>query len=210
MKLVRRSAAAIAGLGLIRRAKRSASAPDWKTQAFWPGTGYGWQSTMSSDATILASDARASAVGVEAGGRSNPTWLPVLRSAILVFLAWTCVGVFHAVPDIFTGFDWLMFASKIIDAWAWALLTPALLLIVRKLSSIEQNIVGLALLLLLLSIPFSLVHTFFTGLLLYGIPQIWWNPLLRSDFAVYFFLGAGRHFVRSSGSYMRSNIITGS
>ncbi len=194
MKLVRRSAAAIAGLGLIRRAKRSASAPDWKTQAFWPGTGYGRQSTMSSDATILASDARASAVGVEAGGRSNPTWLPVLRSAILVFLAWTCVGVFHAVPDIFTGFDWLMFASKIIDAWAWALLTPALLLIVRKLSSIEQNIVRLALLLLLLSIPFSLVHTFFTGLLLYGIPQIWWNPLLRSDFAVYFFLGGWQTF----------------
>ncbi|KRC82919.1 hypothetical protein ASE13_10480 [Sphingomonas sp. Root241] len=120
--------------------------------------------------------------------------MALVRSAIFIFLAWTCVGVFLAVPDTFTGFHWPMLVSKIIDAWAWALLTPALLLIDRKLSSIEQNIVRLALLLLLLSIPFSLAHTFLTGLLLYAIPQIWWNPLLRPDFAVYFFLGAWQTF----------------
>ena len=200
MKLVRRSAAAIASLGLVRGAKRGVSATDWKAQAFWPGIGYGPQPSMSSDATTLARDARGHSEATDADGRSAPSWLTLVRPAILIFLAWTCVGVFHAVPDVFTGFHWLMFISKIIDAWAWALLTPALLLIDRKFSSIEQNIVRLALLLLLLSIPFSLVHTFFTGLLLYAIPQIWWNPLLRSDFAVYFFLGGWQTFCALVGA----------
>ena len=194
MKLFRRSAAAIVSLGLVRDTERGASDSDWKEQAFWPGIGYERQSAMGSDAIILASDSRASAEGVEAGGRSDPTWLALLRSAILIFLAWTCVGVFLAVPDTFMGFHWPMFLSKVIDAWAWALLTPALLLIDRKLSSIEQNIVRLALLLLLLSIPFSLVHTFLAGLLLYAIPQVWWNPLIRPDFAIYFFLGGWQTF----------------
>lgn len=145
---------------------------------------------MSSDAIIFASDARERPEAIDAGGRSDPTWLALLRSAILIFLAWTCVGVFQAVPDTFMGFHWSGFTSKLMDAWAWALLTPALLLIDRKFASIEQNIVRLVLLFLLLSIPVSLVHTYLSGLLLYAVPGAWWNPLLRSDYIVYFFLGS--------------------
>ena len=194
MKLVRRSAAAIASLGLVRGAERGVNAPDWKTQAFWPGIGYGRRSAMSSDAIILASDARASAEGVEAGGRSDPTWRALLRSAILIFLAWTCIGLFLSVPDTFMGFRWLNFADKLIDSWAWAMLTPALLLIDRKFASTEQSIGRLALLFLFLSVPFSLIHVYLCGLLLLAVPQLWWNPLLRPDFAVYYFLGGWQTF----------------
>lgn len=194
MKLVRRSAAAIARLSHVRGAGPGASAPDWKRQAFWPGIGYGLQPTMSADAIILASDARASAEATDAGGRSDTTWFGRLRPAILIFLAWTCLGLFLAVPETFTGFRWLNLIDKLVDSWAWAMLTPALLLIDRKFASTEQSIGRLALLFLFLSVPFSLIHVYLCGLLLLAVPQIWWNPLLRPDFAVYYFLGGWQTF----------------
>ena len=194
MKLVHRSAAAIISLGLVRGTERGAGDSDWKGQAFWPGIGYWRQSAMSSDAIILASDARARAKAADAGGRVDRPWLTWLRSAILIFLAWTCVGLFLAVPDTFMGFHWPVFMAKIVDAWAWALLTPALLLIDRKFASFEQNIIRLALLFLLLSIPFSLTHTYLCGLLLFAVPGVWWNPLIRPDYMVYFFLGGWQTF----------------
>ncbi|GAA0328441.1 hypothetical protein GCM10009087_43290 [Sphingomonas oligophenolica] len=141
---------------------------------------------------IFAGDTRARAEVTDASDHSGRgrVWFARFRSAVLTFLAWTCLGVFLAVPDTLMGFHWPVFMAKIVDAWAWALLTPALFLIDRKLASIEQNIVRLALLFLLLSIPFSLAHTYLSGLLLYAIPDVWWNPLLRPDFTIYFFLGS--------------------
>jgi len=189
MKLVRRSAAAIVGRGLVGGVGQGASAGGWTGQAFWRGIGYGRYTAMGSDSIIFASDEQAHFQAAEADGRSDRTWLARLGPAILIFLAWTCVGVFLAVPDTFMGFHWPVFMAKLVDAWAWALLTPALFLIDRKLASIELNIVRLAFLFLLLSIPFSLAHTYLSGLLLYAIPQVWWNPLLRPDFTIYFFLG---------------------
>lgn len=112
-----------------------------------------------------------------------------VRRATLAFLLWTAVGAFQAVPEMLKGFDWLVLISKFIDAWAWALLTPAILLIDRKLSSSERNIARLLLLFLVLSIPITLVHTYLSGLLLHPFPQIWWSPLRNSDFAIYYFLG---------------------
>jgi two-component system LytT family sensor kinase len=194
MKLVRRSAAAIGRLGLARGVGRRVDILDWKTHAFWPGIGYGQQPAVSSDAIILARDARAHSETTDGDGRSDPSWLVMARSMVLIFLAWTCVGVFLAVPDTFMGFHWPAFMSKVVDAWAWALLTPALLLIDRKLASMEQNIGRLTLLFLLLSVPFSLMHTYVCGLLLLAVPGAWWNPLLRPDFAVYYFLGGWQTF----------------
>jgi sensor histidine kinase YesM len=137
----------------------------------------------------LAKDARQRA-GAPAGDRWDRAWLTRLRPAIAIFLAWTAVGIFLAVPDMFRGFEWYIFLSKIIDGWVWALLTPPLLLIDRKLASIEQNVVRLVLLFLLLSVPFSFAHTFVTGLLLYPITEIWWNPLRTYDFTIYYILGS--------------------
>jgi two-component system, LytTR family, sensor kinase len=42
---------------------------------------------------------------------------------------------------------------------------------------------------LLLSAPFSLVHTFIAGAFLYPFPQIWWSPFRDHDYIIYYFLG---------------------
>lgn len=112
-----------------------------------------------------------------------------MLSAILTVLVWTALGLFVAVPDILKGFEWPMFVSHLIDAWTWALLTPAVLLIDRKLKSSQQNAAKILLVYLSLSIPFSLVHTYLSGLFFYPIPQIWWSPFRNREFAPYFFLG---------------------
>jgi len=116
-------------------------------------------------------------------------WRAEARSAVMAILAWTAVGLFLTVPDLLHGTHWYAVAAKLIETWAWALLTPAILLIDRKLQSVQQNVARLCLVHLLLSIPFSLVHTYLTGLLLYPIPEVSWNPLRNPDFIVYYFSG---------------------
>ena len=111
--------------------------------------------------------------------------------AVIVIGIWTAVGAFLAVPDILhMGFEWPYFLSKIVDAWAWVLLIPALLLIDRRLASMEQGSFRLTIVLLLLSIPTSLVHTLLSSLLTYPVEEIWWNPLRSAEFAKYYFLGS--------------------
>jgi hypothetical protein len=116
-------------------------------------------------------------------------WRAKLMPAILVFLLWTAVGVFIAVPDMVDGFRWNETISKFVESWAWALLTPAVLVVDRKLTSVYQSVFRVAAAHLVLSIPFSLVHTYLAGILLYPIPSIYWNPIKSTEFAIYFYLG---------------------
>ncbi|WP_168355819.1 sensor histidine kinase [Sphingomonas gei] len=109
--------------------------------------------------------------------------------ALLIFLLWTAVGVFIAVPDMVDGFQWNETIGKFVEAWSWALLTPAILLVDRKLTARYQSVVRVAAAHLVLSIPFSLVHTYLAGLILYPIPSVSWSPIRSTEFAVYFYLG---------------------
>ena len=118
------------------------------------------------------------------------TWRAGARSAIIAILAWTAVGLFQSVLDLLHGTHWYAVAAKLIEAWAWALLTPAILLIDRRVKAAQRNVAWLCLTHLLLSVPFSLVHTYLAGLLLYPIPEISWNPLRNRDFEAYYFLGS--------------------
>jgi two-component sensor histidine kinase len=111
------------------------------------------------------------------------------QSVVMAILGWTAIGLFLGVLDLFHPTHWYAVAAKIIETWAWALLTPAILLIDRKLHSAQQNVVRVYVVHVLLSLPFSLVHLYLTGLLLYPIPQVSWNPLQNKDFWVYFFSG---------------------
>jgi len=113
-----------------------------------------------------------------------------LRQAVIMLVVWTAVGVFLAVPDIMNGLDWTHFLATLMDAWAWALLTPALLLIDRKFASIEHDILRLAVLFLFVSVPVSLAHVYLSGFLLYSLPKVWWNPLIDHKFFQYYFLGS--------------------
>ena len=124
-----------------------------------------------------------------AGHGHRGVWLTRLQSAVLVVLVWTAIGTFQAVPEMLRGSIWPQFLSKLIDGWGWALLTPVILLIDRKWTSGPQNVVRGAVVQLLLSVPFSLVHTYLAGLMQYPIAEISWSPLRNSEFAVYYFLG---------------------
>lgn len=120
-----------------------------------------------------------------------PTWI---QRAVLILLVWTAVGALQAIPQLFTGFQIAILVDKIIDAWAWALLTPAILLIHRKLSSAERSVVQLVLLLLIVSIPVCIIHTYLSGLLLYPVKMVPWSPLRNREYAVYYFLGSWQTF----------------
>jgi len=147
-------------------------------------------SSVQPDSLFLANDVRQRVQSVRTGGGWRRIWRAWVRPAILIFLIWTAVGVFTSVPDVLNGFQWPILAGRVIDSWAWALMTPAFFMIDRKLASIERHVVRLTLLFVLLSVPFSIVHTYLTGILLYPIPAVWWNPLRRHDFFVYYFLGS--------------------
>jgi two-component system, LytTR family, sensor kinase len=112
-----------------------------------------------------------------------------LMPAVLIFLVWTAVGMFSAVPDMLDGFRWSETIGKFAEAWAWAPLTPAILLVDRRLTSADHSVVRIAATHLALSIPFSIAHTYLAGLLLYPIPSVWWSPLRSAEFAIYFYLG---------------------
>lgn len=113
---------------------------------------------------------------------------------------WTAVGLFQAAPDALRDFQWPPFAGKLIAAWTWALLTPLVLFIDRRLSSTRQSIFRIALAHFLLSVPFSLVHTYLSAVLEYPIDAIWWNPLKNEDFTIFYFLGDWTTYIAFVGT----------
>jgi len=122
-------------------------------------------------------------------GRRSGVRLTRLQFAVLVALVWTAVGLFEALPEALIESPWQALLGKVLDAWAWALLTPAIMFVDRKFASRQTSVVSLVLLFLLLSVPFSLVHTYLAGLLLYPIPEVWWSPLRNKNYVIYYFLG---------------------
>ncbi|MCI4592308.1 histidine kinase [Sphingobium sp. BYY-5] len=113
-----------------------------------------------------------------------------VKLAIVIVAVWTASGLFLSIPEFLNnGFNWAILASKMIDAWVWVLLTPPLLWIDRWLGPVEGNSLRLALVLLLLSIPVSLVHAALATLLSYPISAIWWNPLRSAGYLIYYFMG---------------------
>ena len=114
---------------------------------------------------------------------------PRSKRAILIIGIWTALGVFQSVPELMQGFSWNVFLAKMIEAWSWAILTPAILLINKRIANLESNIPLLGAVLLVLSIIFSLVHMVITGILLFVLPGVWWNPLRVTPYITYYFLG---------------------
>jgi two-component sensor histidine kinase len=114
------------------------------------------------------------------------------RLAVLIFATWTAVGVFENVPEVIKGIDlyastpWYACLGKMIEAWAWAILTPMLLIIDKKLHSRSMNIATVVCIFAVLSVPFALMHTYLTAILMYPFEEIWWNPLRRDDYTVYY------------------------
>ena len=151
---------------------------------------FGARTAPTDDSIVARADLVTSAARTNASvaGSQTAKRLSRIQLASLIFLSWTAFGVFMAIPELLINPDGFVFIDKLFDSWAWALLTPLLLLIDRRVSRI-QDMAHVILVFLLLSIPVSLIHTYLTGLFLYPIPKVWWSPIRNSDFAVYFFLG---------------------
>jgi two-component system, LytTR family, sensor kinase len=128
------------------------------------------------------------------GAGFSARWAPhdarwPIRTVLTILAVWTAMGLFEAVPDMLDGFKWNETIGKLIEAWSWALLTPAILLLDREITLSNPSVARLAGAHLVLSVPFALLHTYLAGLFMYPIPTIWWNPLRSTEFAVYFYIG---------------------
>lgn len=116
------------------------------------------------------------------------------RKALFIFGVWTVIGLLLFVPDAIAGMTisglrLTDLVNKVVDAWAWAFLTPAILYVDRKLSRFDSRPLMHVGVFLLFSVPFSLVHLGLTGVMLYPYALIWWNPLRYHGFIPYYFLG---------------------
>ncbi|WP_162184712.1 sensor histidine kinase [Sphingomonas hengshuiensis] len=125
--------------------------------------------------------------GLSAHGTS--IWRARAKFALLILLAWTAVSIFQAIPDMVDGFLRSELIAKVLDAWAWALLTPLILLIDRRLTAAYPNLLRIAAAHLLLSVPFSLAHICVMGAMFFPFPEVTWNPLRVPQFAIYFYMG---------------------
>jgi two-component sensor histidine kinase len=131
-------------------------------------------------------------------------WPTRLQRAALVLLAWTAVGIIQFIPILIAGLDSMSLVDKVLDAWAWALLTPIILLVDRKLSSTVQSVPRLAVLWLIAAVPFSIGHAYLAGLILYPIKAVTWSPLRNKAFLVYYVLGSWQTFFAIVGVLLAS------
>lgn len=121
-------------------------------------------------------------------------WRTRIQQAFLVLLAWTAVGVVQFIPQLIAGFNSLNLVDKVLDAWAWALLTPVILLVDHKFSSTEQSLVRTAILWFVAAIPFSVVHACLSAVLSYPVEGISWNPLRDNGYFVFYVMGSWQTF----------------
>jgi two-component system, LytTR family, sensor kinase len=117
------------------------------------------------------------------------TFASKVNKGILILVGWTVFGLLMSIPHVLRGFDWPNVINKLIEYWAWALLTPAILYVDRRLARFDSRPLLHTGIFLLFSAPFSLVHVYLTAVLLYPDTQIWWNPLRSPEFVTYYFLG---------------------
>ena len=122
------------------------------------------------------------------GAATGGPWPARIQRAALILLAWMAVGFVQAIPVLIASGNIINLVDKMLDAVAWTLLTPAILLVHRRLSS-EQSVARLALLWFIAAIPFSVVHAYLAGILSYPVQAMWWNPLRTKSYLVYYVLG---------------------
>lgn len=138
------------------------------------------------------------------GAATGGPWPARIQRAALVLLAWTAVGIVQAIPVLLASFNSANLIDKILDAWAWALLTPAILLVDRKLSATEQNVVRLGFMWFVVAIPFSVGHAYLSGIVSYPVEAITWSPLRNKSYLVYYVLGSWQTFFAIVGVLLAS------
>lgn len=132
--------------------------------------------------------------GLETRSIRERRGLTKIQLSGMIFLAWTIVGAIETLPELVKGSEWYALVAKMLGAWAWVILMPALLFIDKKLHSRTKNIWILVFSFFVLAAPFTLLHTYLTAVLLYPIPLITWNPLRTDTYTVYFHIDSWTHY----------------
>ena len=156
------------------------------------------------DSIVVGGDGRLDVRSLEFGTAMGGPWPTLFQRASLVLLAWTIVGIIQAIPLLLARFDSFSLVDKVLDAWAWALLTPVILLVDRKLASAEQNVARLAALWFLVAIPFSIGHAYLSALVSYPVTGITWNPFRDKSYLVFYVLGSWQTFFAIVGVLLAS------
>jgi len=121
----------------------------------------------------------------------SPWIAPVtLKQFAWLFLGWTAIGVFLATPGSLNGYWWPGLLAKVIEQWVWALMTPLLVLIVRRLAILDNLPLLRIGVLILMSVPFSLIVVLLDGVALLPFHAIKWNPFVNAFYYPYYFLAA--------------------
>jgi two-component sensor histidine kinase len=152
----------------------------------------------------LRGDGGLNAGTLSLGAAIGGPWPTRIQRAGLVLFAWTIVGVVQAIPLLLARFDSFSLVDKVLDAWAWALLTPVILLVDRKLSSAEPSVARLAILWFVAAIPFSIGHAYLSGLVSYPVEGITWNPFRDKSYLVFYVLGSWQTFFAIVGILLAS------
>jgi two-component system, LytTR family, sensor kinase len=113
--------------------------------------------------------------------------LPLVQIAALVVFIWTAIGLARTAPYIFQVSEnpWDPF-GKLLEAWVWALLTPALVYVDHQLTRHEVNAYRQVLYLAALSIPFTFVQVGLSAVVLYPLAEISWSPLRTPEYTVHY------------------------
>ena len=156
------------------------------------------------DSIVVGGDGRLDVRSLQFGTAIGGPWPALFQRASLVLLAWTIVGVIQAIPLLLARFDSFSLVDKVLDAWAWALLTPVILLVDRKLASAEQNVVRLAALWFVVAMPFSIGHAYLSALVSYPVTGITWNPFRDKSYLVFYVLGSWQTFFAIVGVLLAS------
>lgn len=127
-----------------------------------------------------------------------------MQLAVILFLIWTAIGAARSVPYILQGSagPWVDLVEKLIDAWVWALLTPALIFVDRQLTRLDVKVYRQVIVLAVLSIPFTVAHVYLTAMAEYPFPGIWWSPFRSPDYTVHFFAGGWITYCGMVGVWM--------
>lgn len=113
-----------------------------------------------------------------------------IKPILLIFLGWTAVGLFLGVSETHTALIWPPIAAKVIECWAWALLTPPILFLDKTMQRAGWREAVRIAILLGLSVPFAYIHIYIAAALQYPITAIDWNPL-RQPYNYQFYYSAG-------------------
>lgn len=151
---------------------------------------------MSRISSVSATIARHFQFPRLAGLASGRTFQSRPQKALFIFAVWTVFGLFQFlgllqfVPQLALPAPKILYlADKMADAWSWALLTPLILLVDRKLSRFDSKPLLHAGIFLLFAVPFSFVHAYLAAIILYPIADVTWTAIRLPSYLIFWFLG---------------------